>query len=180
MTASDLSAIAKPWHVQERVAFLVAEEFCQEGDLEQKQLHVKPAEMRDRAKMDKYPQMQVGYIDHICMPIYKKLSEQYPVLEKQLNYVIDNRQHWLDKAEAHKRGEGTRPVVTPEAPAENGDDNDSDDVAGDCCNKEKKCVVLSCTTSNDTSNNGSNNSNHSSSNGDLINSNCNGETEGRD
>ena len=172
MTASDLSAIAKPWHVQERVAFLVAEEFCQEGDLEQKQLHVKPAEMRDRAKLYKFPEMQVGYIDFICMPIYKKLSEQYPVLEKQLEYVVDNRKHWLDKAEAHKRGEWTPPEAPPERPPEappvNGDGNDSDGTNDDCCNKENKCVVLSCAVES-----GGVSSNRSSKGDLVVDSSCN-------
>ena len=176
MTASDLSAIAKPWHVQERVAHLVAEEFCQEGDLEQKQLHVKPAEMRDRAKLYKFPEMQVGYIDFICMPIYKKLSQQYPVLNTQLDYVVDNRKHWLEKSERIKRGETdtppddsipeTPPDTPPDANKENTNENKEDrnevkeqkklsdvnevsleeenDMNEDCCNKDKKCVVLSC------------------------------------
>ncbi|WAQ95525.1 PDE11-like protein, partial [Mya arenaria] len=42
MTASDVSAIAKPWEVQKRVADLIASEFFEQGDLEKTQLKIKP------------------------------------------------------------------------------------------------------------------------------------------
>lgn len=42
MTACDVSAIAKPWEVQHRVAKLVADEFFDQGDLEKMQLKEQP------------------------------------------------------------------------------------------------------------------------------------------
>ena len=36
MTASDVSAITKPWEIQQEVAKLLADEFFQQGDLEKK------------------------------------------------------------------------------------------------------------------------------------------------
>ena len=36
MTASDVSAITKPWEIQQQVAKLLADEFFQQGDLEKK------------------------------------------------------------------------------------------------------------------------------------------------
>lgn len=42
MTACDVSAIAKPWEVQHRVAKLVADEFFDQGDLERLQLKQEP------------------------------------------------------------------------------------------------------------------------------------------
>lgn len=42
MTACDVSAIAKPWDVQHRVAKLVADEFFDQGDLEKMQLKEQP------------------------------------------------------------------------------------------------------------------------------------------
>lgn len=48
MTACDVSAIAKPWEVQHRVAKLVADEFFDQGDLEKLQLNTKPIAMMDR------------------------------------------------------------------------------------------------------------------------------------
>ncbi len=48
MTACDVSAIAKPWDVQHRVAKLVADEFFDQGDLEKLQLNTQPIAMMDR------------------------------------------------------------------------------------------------------------------------------------
>lgn len=54
-----------------QTAFLVAEEFFQQGDLEQQELKAMPMAMMDRAKKDELPQMQVGFIDAVCLPLYK-------------------------------------------------------------------------------------------------------------
>jgi 3'5'-cyclic nucleotide phosphodiesterase len=48
MTACDVSAIAKPWDVQHKVAKLVADEFFDQGDLEKLQLNTQPIAMMDR------------------------------------------------------------------------------------------------------------------------------------
>lgn len=48
MTACDVSAIAKPWEVQHRVAKMVADEFFDQGDLEKLQFNTKPMAMMDR------------------------------------------------------------------------------------------------------------------------------------
>ena len=42
MTCCDVSAIAKPWKIQHRIAKLVAEEFFEQGDLEKLQLNQTP------------------------------------------------------------------------------------------------------------------------------------------
>lgn len=42
MTCCDVSAIAKPWKIQHRIAKLVAEEFFEQGDLEKLQLNQRP------------------------------------------------------------------------------------------------------------------------------------------
>lgn len=48
MTACDVSAIAKPWEVQHRVAKMVADEFFDQGDMEKLQFNTKPMAMMDR------------------------------------------------------------------------------------------------------------------------------------
>lgn len=48
MTACDVSAIAKPWEVQHKVAKMVADEFFDQGDLEKLQLNTQPIAMMDR------------------------------------------------------------------------------------------------------------------------------------
>lgn len=100
MTGCDVGAIAKPWEVQHKVAKLVADEFFDQGDLEKLQLNTQPVvrifinssytrdvffflrvlfctklisfqAMMDRERKDELPQMQVGFIDVICLPLYK-------------------------------------------------------------------------------------------------------------
>uniref|UniRef100_A0AAG5CWJ9 Phosphodiesterase n=1 Tax=Anopheles atroparvus TaxID=41427 RepID=A0AAG5CWJ9_ANOAO len=104
MTACDVSAIAKPWEVQHRVAKLVADEFFDQGDLEKLQLNQQPVAMMDRERKDELPKMQVGFIDVICMPLYKVLTEAFPWIGPLYEGTLDNRQHWQDLAEKVEMG----------------------------------------------------------------------------
>ncbi|XP_058056137.1 cGMP-specific 3',5'-cyclic phosphodiesterase [Anopheles bellator] len=104
MTACDVSAIAKPWEVQHRVAKLVADEFFDQGDLEKLQLNQQPVAMMDRERKDELPKMQVGFIDVICLPLYKVLTEAFPWIGPLYEGTMDNRQHWHDLAEKVEMG----------------------------------------------------------------------------
>ncbi|XP_076678724.1 phosphodiesterase 6 isoform X2 [Andrena cerasifolii] len=104
MTACDVSAIAKPWDVQHRVAKLVADEFFDQGDLERLQLNQQPVAMMDRERRDELPQMQVGFIDVICLPLYRVLSETFPWIMPLYNGTMENRSHWQDLAEKVEMG----------------------------------------------------------------------------
>ncbi|KAJ8920329.1 hypothetical protein NQ315_011991 [Exocentrus adspersus] len=104
MTACDVSAIAKPWEVQHRVAKLVADEFFDQGDLEKMQLKEQPIAMMDRERKDELPQMQVGFIDVICLPLYRVLSETFPWMKPLYQGTLENRQHWQDLAEKVEMG----------------------------------------------------------------------------
>ncbi|RVE49619.1 hypothetical protein evm_005751, partial [Chilo suppressalis] len=104
MTACDVSAIAKPWEVQHKVAKLVADEFFDQGDLEKLQLNQQPIAMMDREKKDELPQMQVGFIDMICLPLYKVLSDTFPWIQPLYAGTMDNRQRWQDLAEKVEMG----------------------------------------------------------------------------
>ncbi|XP_043790374.1 cGMP-specific 3',5'-cyclic phosphodiesterase isoform X2 [Apis laboriosa] len=104
MTACDVSAIAKPWEVQHRVAKLVADEFFDQGDLERLQLNQQPVAMMDRERKDELPQMQVGFIDVICLPLYKVLSDTFPWIMPLYEGTMENRQHWQDLAEKVEMG----------------------------------------------------------------------------
>ncbi|CAH1122354.1 unnamed protein product [Ceutorhynchus assimilis] len=104
MTACDVSAIAKPWEVQHRIAKLVADEFFDQGDLEKMQLKEQPIAMMDRERKDELPQMQVGFIDVICLPLYKVLSETFPWMKPLYQGTSDNRKHWQDLAEKVEMG----------------------------------------------------------------------------
>lgn len=50
--------------------------------------------MMDRRKKDELPKMQVGFIDFVCMPLYKVLSEIVPELTPLLEGVQNNKQNW--------------------------------------------------------------------------------------
>ncbi|XP_047112368.1 cGMP-specific 3',5'-cyclic phosphodiesterase, partial [Schistocerca piceifrons] len=104
MTACDVSAIAKPWEVQHKVAKMVADEFFDQGDLEKLQLNQQPIAMMDRERKDELPQMQVGFIDVICLPLYKVLSETFPWIQPLYDGCLENRQHWQDLAEKVEMG----------------------------------------------------------------------------
>ncbi|KAF4019680.1 hypothetical protein G4228_011559 [Cervus hanglu yarkandensis] len=71
MTACDLSAITKPWPIQQRIAELVATEFFDQGDRERKELNIEPTDLMNREKKNKIPSMQVGFIDAICLQLYE-------------------------------------------------------------------------------------------------------------
>lgn len=104
MTACDVSAIAKPWEVQHKIAKMVADEFFDQGDLEKLQLNTQPIAMMDRERKDELPKMQVGFIDVICMPLYRVMSETFPWIRPLYDGTVDNRQHWQDLAEKVEMG----------------------------------------------------------------------------
>ncbi|XP_077332954.1 cGMP-specific 3',5'-cyclic phosphodiesterase isoform X4 [Lithobates pipiens] len=104
MTACDLSAITKPWPVQQRIAELVATEFYDQGDKERRELNIEPIDLMNREKKDKIPSMQVGFIDAICLELYEALTQVsescYPLLEGCLR----NKQKWQVLAEQQENG----------------------------------------------------------------------------
>lgn len=104
MTACDVSAIAKPWEIQHKMAKLVADEFFDQGDLEKLQLNTQPVAMMDRERKDELPQMQVGFIDVICLPLYKVLSDTFPWIAPLYDGCLENRNHWQDLAEKVEMG----------------------------------------------------------------------------
>uniref|UniRef100_A0A803SZ97 Phosphodiesterase 5A n=1 Tax=Anolis carolinensis TaxID=28377 RepID=A0A803SZ97_ANOCA len=113
MTACDLSAITKPWPVQQRIAELVAAEFFDQGDKERQELNIEPTDLMNREKKNKIPSMQVGFIDAICLQLYEALTHIseacYPLLEG----CRKNRQKWQALAEQQENnlinGESNQP-----------------------------------------------------------------------
>lgn len=99
MTACDVAAITKPWEVQQQVAELVASEFFEQGDMERFQLNSEPIPMMDRKKKDELPKMQVGFIDFICIPVYKLFYDLEPCLKPLYDGCINNKNNWLALAD---------------------------------------------------------------------------------
>ncbi|XP_055875017.1 dual 3',5'-cyclic-AMP and -GMP phosphodiesterase 11-like isoform X2 [Biomphalaria glabrata] len=103
MTASDVAAITKPWEDQKKIAALVASEFFEQGDIEKKTLNLTPIPMMDRAQSDKLPDLQVGFIDDICMPVYKAISKVSPKLNPLLEGCQQNRNNWYMQSKAVRK-----------------------------------------------------------------------------
>ncbi|XP_026158925.1 cGMP-specific 3',5'-cyclic phosphodiesterase [Mastacembelus armatus] len=99
MTASDLSAITKPWPEQKRIANLVAMEFFAQGDKEKEEFKIKPIDIMNRENSTRLPYMQVEYIDEICYPLYKNVSRLFDTCTPLLNGCKKNRENWLRLAE---------------------------------------------------------------------------------
>lgn len=55
-------------------------------------------------RKDELPKMQVGFIDVICLPLYKVLTEAFPWISPLYEGTMDNRQHWHDLAEKVEMG----------------------------------------------------------------------------
>lgn len=55
-------------------------------------------------RKDELPQMQVSFIDLICLPLYKMMSETFPWIKPLYTGTLDNRNHWQDLAEKVEMG----------------------------------------------------------------------------
>ncbi|XP_041846297.1 rod cGMP-specific 3',5'-cyclic phosphodiesterase subunit alpha isoform X2 [Melanotaenia boesemani] len=101
MTACDLSAIAKPWEIQSKVALSVAAEFWEQGDLERTVLEQQPIPMMDRNKADELPKLQCGFIDFVCAFVYKEFSRFHVEITPMLDRLMNNRKEWNALKEQH-------------------------------------------------------------------------------
>uniref|UniRef100_A0A3B4TS48 Phosphodiesterase n=1 Tax=Seriola dumerili TaxID=41447 RepID=A0A3B4TS48_SERDU len=102
MTACDLSAIAKPWEIQSKVALSVAAEFWEQGDLERTVLEQQPIPMMDRNKAEELPKLQCGFIDFVCAFVYKEFSRFHVEITPMLDRLLNNRKEWNALKEVHE------------------------------------------------------------------------------
>uniref|UniRef100_A0A672NV21 Phosphodiesterase n=1 Tax=Sinocyclocheilus grahami TaxID=75366 RepID=A0A672NV21_SINGR len=102
MTACDLSAIAKPWEVQSKVALSVAAEFWEQGDLERTVLEQQPIPMMDRNKAAELPKLQCGFIDFVCTFVYKEFSRFHHEIQPMHDGILNNRMHWKERQEEYE------------------------------------------------------------------------------
>ncbi|KAA8594873.1 hypothetical protein FQN60_012008 [Etheostoma spectabile] len=99
MTASDLSAITKPWPEQKRIAKLVTMEFFAQGDKEKEEFKIKPIDIMNRENSTRLPYMQVEYIDDICYPLYEAVSRLFNTCSPLLKGCKKNRENWMQLTE---------------------------------------------------------------------------------
>ncbi|KAM8975436.1 cGMP-dependent 3',5'-cyclic phosphodiesterase isoform 2-T2 [Pelodytes ibericus] len=92
MTSCDLSDQTKGWKTTRKIAELIYKEFFSQGDLE-KAMGNRPSEMMDREKAY-IPELQISFMEHIAMPIYKLLKELFPRSSELYERVATNREKW--------------------------------------------------------------------------------------
>lgn len=92
MTSCDLSDQTKDWKTTWKIAGLIYKEFFSQGDLE-KAMGNRPSEMMDREKAY-IPELQIGFMEHIAMPIYKILQDMFPKSAELYETVASNREQW--------------------------------------------------------------------------------------
>lgn len=95
MTASDLSASAKPWDIQVETVKVIFEEFYQQGDAE-RAAGREPMAMMDRKQPEQQANSQVGFINGICIPCYTLLHRLIPETKPLLNQCQKNLKRWMD------------------------------------------------------------------------------------
>nr|XP_034971256.1 cGMP-dependent 3',5'-cyclic phosphodiesterase [Zootoca vivipara] len=93
MTSCDLSDQTKGWKTTRKIAELIYKEFFSQGDLE-KAMGNRPMEMMDREKAY-IPELQISFMEHIAMPIYKVLNDLFPKSAELYERVASNREHWM-------------------------------------------------------------------------------------
>ncbi|KAI5645672.1 3'5'-cyclic nucleotide phosphodiesterase domain-containing protein [Phthorimaea operculella] len=96
--------VLRPGRPGEAAAQPAAHRHDGQGDLEKLQLNQQPIAMMDREKKDELPHMQVGFIDTICLPLYRVLADTFPWIEPLYTGTYDNRQRWKDLAEKVEMG----------------------------------------------------------------------------
>ena len=93
MTASDLSAAAKPWDIQKTTVKVIFEEFYEQGDAERLAGRI-PIPMMDRNMPEEQANSQVGFLNGICIPCYKLLFRLIPETEPLLAMCQQNLDRW--------------------------------------------------------------------------------------
>ncbi|XP_038622556.1 cGMP-dependent 3',5'-cyclic phosphodiesterase [Tachyglossus aculeatus] len=92
MTSCDLSDQTKGWKTTRKIAELIYKEFFSQGDLE-KAMGNRPMEMMDREKAY-IPELQISFMEHIAMPIYRLLQDLFPKSAELYERVATNREQW--------------------------------------------------------------------------------------
>ncbi|XP_063242664.1 probable 3',5'-cyclic phosphodiesterase pde-5 isoform X2 [Bacillus rossius redtenbacheri] len=95
MTASDLSASAKPWDLQVKTVQVIFQEFYEQGDAERAAGRI-PIPMMDRNQPDQQAASQVGFLTGICIPCYSLLNQLIPSTQPLLSQCQANLERWKE------------------------------------------------------------------------------------
>ena len=83
-----------PPEVHQHVSHLAAEEFWHQGDLERHEFNTDPPPIMDRKVA--LEQVQIQFLDDICLSLYKDMSRFSSALEPLLEGCLANRQRWIN------------------------------------------------------------------------------------
>ncbi|XP_041949824.1 cGMP-dependent 3',5'-cyclic phosphodiesterase-like isoform X2 [Alosa sapidissima] len=100
MSASDLSDQTKDWKTTRRVAELIYKEFFSQGDRE-KAMGNTPIDMMDRQKAY-IPDLQIGFMEHIVMPIFKLLKDLFPGSAELHHSISSNHSRWIHISQKYR------------------------------------------------------------------------------
>ncbi|XP_042563020.1 cGMP-dependent 3',5'-cyclic phosphodiesterase-like, partial [Clupea harengus] len=100
MSSSDLSDQTKDWKTNRRVAELIYREFFSQGDRE-KAMGNTPSDMMDREKAY-IPDLQIGFMEHIVMPIFKLLKDLFPGSAELHGTVSSNHSRWTHISQKYR------------------------------------------------------------------------------
>lgn len=88
------------------------------GDIEKQELKIEPIDLMNREKISKLPEMQMGFIDSICIPIYSAFAMLFPEeLGGLLDGCVSNRSLWNELARECK--ETSCAINTKQSPKQN-------------------------------------------------------------
>jgi cAMP-specific phosphodiesterase len=107
LKAADISNVTKPFPISRKWGMSVTEEFYQQGDME-KVRGVSVLPMFDRTQNNELAKGQIGFMDFIALPFFRKLSDRFVGLRWTAANIESNRAQWqsvLNKA-AQGRNDG--------------------------------------------------------------------------
>ncbi|KEG13908.1 cAMP specific phosphodiesterase [Trypanosoma grayi] len=94
MKAGDVSNVTKPFDISRLWAMSVTEEFYRQGDME-KEKGVEVLPMFDRSKNTELAKGQIGFIDFVAGPFFKKIVDAcLSGMEWTVDRVTSNRAQW--------------------------------------------------------------------------------------
>uniref|UniRef100_A0A7E4W7Z7 Phosphodiesterase n=1 Tax=Panagrellus redivivus TaxID=6233 RepID=A0A7E4W7Z7_PANRE len=102
MTTCDLIATAKPWPVQIETVSVIFQEFYDQGDAERKNGRT-PMAMMDRDKANELPDLQVGFIQGICLQCFELIAKIIPETQILVDRSYQNLNRWKEMSEENKR-----------------------------------------------------------------------------
>uniref|UniRef100_A0AC35FE77 3',5'-cyclic-nucleotide phosphodiesterase n=1 Tax=Panagrolaimus sp. PS1159 TaxID=55785 RepID=A0AC35FE77_9BILA len=101
MTSCDLVASAKPWSIQTDTVKVIFQEFYDQGDAEKKN-GASPIPMMDREKAAEMPDLQVGFLQGICLVCFDLISQVLPATTQLLDRSKQNLGKWKQLAAESK------------------------------------------------------------------------------